>query len=163
MTSLTERNNIISLVADSIAAGARQRQCCTVIELSERTLQRWQRDAQGEIALGDQRPARVQTPKNALTPEERQQILTVANSEEFADLPPSQIVPCLLDQARYIASESSFYRVLRTAKQLAHRGKERPAQTRNKPRALCATKPNQLFSWDITYLPTQVKGIHYYL
>jgi putative transposase len=163
MTSLTERNNIISLVADSIAAGARQRLCCTVIELSARTLQRWQRDAQGEIALGDQRPSRIQTPQNALTPEERQQILTVANSEQFGHLPPSQIVPCLLDQACYIASESSFYRVLRAAKQLAHRGKERPAQARNKPRALCATEPNQLFSWDITYLPTHVKGIHYYL
>lgn len=45
MTSLTERNNIISLVTDGIAAGARQRQCCKTIELSERTLQRWQRDA----------------------------------------------------------------------------------------------------------------------
>ena len=163
MTSLTERNDIISLVANGIAAGARQRQCCTVIELSERTLQRWQRDANSENSLGDQRPGRIQIPKNALTPEEREQILTVANSEEFAHLPPSQIVPCLLDQACYIASESSFYRVLRTAKQLAHRGKERPAQARSKPRALCATKPNQLFSWDITYLPTQIKGIHYYL
>lgn len=163
MTSLTARNNILSLVADSIAAGARQRQCCSVIELSERTLQRWQCDARSEDKLGDRRPVRIQTPKNALTPTERQQILTIANSEEFGHLPPSQIVPCLLDQACYIASESSFYRVLRAAKQLAHRGKERPAQTRSKPRALCATKPNQLFSWDITYLPTHVKGIHYYL
>lgn len=163
MTSLTARNNIISLVADSITAGARQRQCCNVIELSERTLQRWQRDAQAKIAQGDRRPARIQAPKNALTPAERQQILIVANSEEFGHLPPSQIVPCLLDQACYIASESSFYRVLRAAKQLAHRSKERPAQARSKPRALCATKPNQLFSWDITYLPTQVKGMHYYL
>lgn len=163
MTSLTERNNIMSLVADGIAAGARQRQCCIVIDLSERTLQRWQRDAQAKIAQGDRRPARIQAPKNALTPAERQQILTVANSEEFGHLPPSQIVPRLLDQACYIASESSFYRVLRAAKQLAHRGKERPAQARSKPRALCAAKPNQLFSWDITYLPTQVKGIHYYL
>ena len=68
MTSLTERNNIISLVADSIAAGARQRHSCTVIELSERTLQRCQRDANSENGLGDQRPGRIQTPKNALTP-----------------------------------------------------------------------------------------------
>jgi putative transposase len=153
----------MSLVADSIAAGARQRQCCKVIALSERTLQRWHRDANSEDKLGDQRSIRIQTPKNALTPVERQQILTIANSEEFGHLPPSQIVPRLIDQACYIASESSFYRVLRTAKQLAHRGKERPAQARSKPRALCAIKPNQLFSWDITYLPTQVKGIHYYL
>ena len=163
MTSLTERNNIISLVADSIDAGARQRQCCKTIELSERTLQRWQSDANSESCLGDRRPSRIQIPKNALTPAERERILTVANLAEFAHLSPSQIVPCLLDQACYIASESSFYRVLRAAKQLAHRGKERPAQARRKPRALCATEPNQLFSWDITYLPTHIKGIHYYL
>lgn len=163
MTSLTARNKLISLVADSIGAGARQRQCCKTIELSERTLQRWQRDANSENSLGDLRQSRIQIPKNALTPAEREQILKVANSAEFGHLPPSQIVPRLLDQACYIASESSFYRVLKAAKQLAHRGKERPAQARRKPRALCATKPNQLFSWDITYLATQIKGIHYYL
>lgn len=163
MTSLTERNYIITLVTESISAGARQQQSCKVIDLSERTLQRWQRDAQAEISLGDQRPIRIQAPKNALTSGERQALLVVANSEEFGHLPPTQIVPRLLDQGHYLASESSFYRVLRDAKQLAHRGKERPAQTRNKPRALCATAPNQLFSWDITYLPTAVTGIYYYL
>lgn len=163
MTSLTERNNIMTMVAESIAAGARQRQSCAVIDLSERTLQRWQRAGTSANSQGDQRPIRIQTPRNALTPAECKHILTIANSEEFGHLPPSQIVPRLLDQACYIASESSFYRVLRAAKQLAHRGKERPVQVRSKPRALRATKPHQLFSWDITYLPTQVKGIHYYL
>ena len=43
------------------------------------------------------------------------------------------------------------------------RGAERPAQKRHKPRALCATAPHELFSWDITYLPTQVKGNYFYL
>ena len=47
--------------------------------------------------------------------------------------------------------------------QLGHRGAERPAQRRHKLRALSATMPNELFSWDITYLPTQVKGIYFYL
>jgi putative transposase len=56
-----------------------------------------------------------------------------------------------------------MYRVLRAHKQLRHRGAERPRQQRNKPRALCATAPNQLFSWDITYLPTLVTGIYFYL
>lgn len=87
----------------------------------------------------------------------------VANSEEFAHLAPSQIVPRLADQGQYIASESSFYRVLRAASQLQHRGSERPRQQRSKPRALCATAPNQLFSWDITYLPTLVIGVYFYL
>jgi transposase InsO family protein len=163
MTTLTVRKQIIAWVNESIVSGARQERACAAINLSERTLQRWQADAQREVQRGDQRPARIQTPKNKLTAAECEQLLAVANSDEFAHLPPSQIVPRLADQGCYIASESSFYRVLRAAKQLKHRGSERPAHTRSKPRALCATAPNELFSWDITYLPTQVRGIYYYL
>jgi transposase InsO family protein len=163
MTTLTVRNEITALINESIVSGARQERACAAINLSERTLQRWQADAQREVQRGDQRPARIQTPKNQLTAAECEQLLAVANSDEFAHLPPSQIVPRLADQGCYIASESSFYRVLKAAKQLKHRGSERPAHTRSKPRALCATAPNELFSWDITYLPTQIRGIFYYL
>ena len=76
---------------------------------------------------------------------------------------PARIVPPLADRGQYIASESTFYRVLKAESQLQHRGAERPKQQRSKPRALCATAPNQLFSWDITYLPTRVIGIYFYL
>jgi len=79
-----------------------------------------------------------------------------------AHLPPSQIVPSLADQGRYIASESSFYRVLRESDQLAHRGKAKPA-TRQRPKPLQGDAPNQLWSWDITYLATTVKGVFFYL
>ncbi len=88
----------------------------------------------------------------------------MANSAEFGHLPPSQIVPRLADQQRYIASESTFYRVLREEDQLAHRRSERPAQhTQQAARSLCADAPNQLYSWDITYLPTTVRGQYFYL
>lgn len=159
MTSLTERGQIMALVSEAIVAGARQDRACAAICLSRRTLQRWQRDQ----SRGDQRPVRVQTPKNKLDPLERECLLAVANSAEFGHLPPSQIVPRLADRGQYLASESTFYRVLRAENQCQHRGAERPAQKRHKPRALCATAPDQLFSWDITYLPTQVKGIYFYL
>jgi putative transposase len=159
MTTLTQRSQAITLVNDAIAAGARQDRACGAISLSERTLQRWQRDQ----CRGDQRPMRVQAPKNRLSESERQTVLAVANSEEFAHLAPSQIVPRLADQGQYIASESSFYRVLKAASQLRHRGPERPRNKRSKPRALSASAPNQLFSWDITYLPTLVTGIYFYL
>ncbi len=75
---------------------------------------------------------------------------------KFGHLPPSQIVPRLANQQRYVGSESTFYRVLRAENQLAHRRSERVAHKRSKPRAVCATEPDQLFSWDITYLPTTV-------
>ena len=90
-------------------------------------------------------------------------MLAVANSEEFGHLAPSQIVPRLADRGQYIASEWIFYRVLRAERQLRHRGAQRPGQPRSKPRALRATAPRQLFSWDITYLPTRVMGRYFYL
>ena len=98
-----------------------------------------------------------------LSTSECQALLVVANSDEFAHLAPSQIVPRLADQGQYIASESSFYRVLKAASQLQRRGPPRPRQKRSKPRALSASAPNQLHSWDITYLPTLVTGIYFYL
>ncbi len=163
MTSLTERTQLIAMVEESLNAGARLSTACDIIDLAPRSYQRWKNDMLSDAPAGDLRPARIQTPRNALTPEERQEILSIANSDDYAALSPSQIVPRLADKGCYIASESSFYRVLRTEKQLAHRGKDRARTVRSKPRALCATAPQQLFSWDITYLPTEVKGVYFYL
>jgi transposase InsO family protein len=124
-------------------------------------LQRWKNGQAG--GCGDRRPARVQTPRNRLSELERQRLLAIANSAEFGHLPPGQIVPRLVDRGQYVACESTFYRVLKAENQLRHRRAERPPKPRSKPRALCATAPAELFSWDITYLPTQVKGIYFYL
>jgi len=87
----------------------------------------------------------------------------VANSEEFGHLSPSQIVPIRADLGQYVASEATFYRVLKEASQLAHRGAERPAQKRHKPRTRSATEPNERLNWDITYLPAPIKEIYFYL
>lgn len=161
MTSLSERDQVITMVAEAVNSGARQERACEAISLSERTLQRWQNDQ--AAGSGDRRPARIQTPKNQLSDSERKRVLAIANSPEFGHLPPSQIVPRLVDQGEYVASESTFYRVLKAENQLKHRGAEKPSKPRSKPRALRATAPAQLFSWDITYLPTQIKGIYFYL
>jgi putative transposase len=160
MTAHEERKQVIGLLNEAITAGARQAQACEVLGLSERTLQRWQT---GETIHCDQRARRDFQPPHKLTERERAEVLAIANSDEFGYLPPSQIVPRLADQGRFIASESTFYRVLRAENQLIHRRSERPAQTRTKPRALCATAPNQLYSWDITYLPSAIRGQFFYL
>ncbi len=160
MALLNERQQVIVLLEEAVTAGARQHQACKVLGLSARTLQRWQA---GEAVSDDKRPQRDYQPPHKLTEIERAEVLTVANSAEFGHLPPSQIVPRLADQGRYLASESTFYRLLHEADQLKHRRSERPAQTRTKPRAVCATAPNQLYSWDITYLPTCIKGQYFYL
>jgi transposase InsO family protein len=160
MTTHEERNQVLVLLYESVTAGARRAKACEVLGLSERTLQRWQTD--GTVHC-DQRPLRDYQPPHKLTAIERAKVLAVANSDEFGHLPPSQIVPRLADQGSYLASESTFYRILREEKQLAHRRSERPAQTRTKPRAVCATAPNQLYSWDITYLPSLIRGQFFYL
>lgn len=97
-----------------------------------------------------------------MTEKERKEILEIANSPEYASKPPSQIVPDLADKGFYIASESSFYRILKEEKQLAHRGKAK-APSKRRPKEMEANGPNQVWSWDITYLATTVKGLYFYL
>ena len=160
MTSHEERQQVIVLVNESVVAGARQAKACEVLGLSERTLQRWRTS---DSVRCDQRSLRQYQPSHKLTAIERAEVLAIANSDEFGHLPPSQIVPRLADQGCYVASESTFYRILRDEKQLTHRHSERPPQTRTKPRAICATAPNQLYSWDITYLPSVIRGQFFYL
>jgi len=98
-----------------------------------------------------------------LSEAEVQEILQIANSKRYRDLPPSKIVPLLADNNIYIASESSFYRVLKAKKQLSHRSRTKVPNPHSSRKPLIATRPNQIWSWDITYLPTQVKGVYYYL
>jgi transposase InsO family protein len=87
----------------------------------------------------------------------------VCHSKEFASLPPSQIVPRLADQGRYIASESSFYRVLRAEGQQHHRGRAKPPVPRKPPTSYRAAGPCQVWTWDITWLPGPIAGMFFYL
>jgi len=105
--------------------------------------------------------AKRAAPAHKLSDEERARVLELANSEEFASLPPSQIVPALADRGVYVASESTFYRILRGASQQHHRGRSRKPITRPISTHR-ATGPNQLWSWDITWLPSSIKGQYFY-
>ena len=146
------------MVDDAVAAGARLSKTCDAVGLSARTVQRWRHNhVDGRKAAGQKRPA-----ANKLTQQERDHIIAICNQGQFASMSPNQIVPALADQGVYVASESSFYRVLRAADQLKPRGKAKPA-THKRPQAIAASGPNQLWSWDITYLPTTVRGIFFYL
>ena len=163
MSSLAQRQVLLALLAEACDAGSRLRPACAQIGLSERTVQRWQRPAAGDD--GDLRAStkRVATaPPNRLSDTERQAALALLNSEEFKDLAPSQIVPRLADQGRFVASESTLYRLLRGAGQLTHRRGERAPQPRSRPRALVACRPDQIYCWDISYLPTEVRGSYFY-
>ncbi len=159
MIPLPQRQQIVQWVEEASAAGARCHKACELLGIAPRTLQRWRQ--YGEL-LDDARSTRNYVPANKLSDQEREQIVAVANSVEFAHLPPSQIVPQLADRGEYIASESTFYRVLREAGQLQHRQASRPA-TAHKPKPLEARAPNQVYSWDITYLKTTIRGNFLYL
>lgn len=152
---------MIELIDEACNSGARLQPACAVLEVTARTVQRWR---QGGIVNADKRQqaAQQRCPANKLSERERKHLLTVINQPEFAHLPPNQIVPELADQGIYLASESTFYRVMREAGQLAHRGKAKPP-THQRPAPLQASAPNQLWSWDITYLKSTVKGQYFYL
>lgn len=155
----SERAEIIEFINEARSSGARQTKACEVIGISAKTLQRWEQPDNEQ----DGRIEAKHEPKNKLSELERQRVLKVANDAEFAHLAPTQIVPKLADQGRYIASESSFYRILNDHHQLKHRDKNKPARKVTKPEAFTATAPNQIYTWDITYLPSRVKGIFFYL
>ena len=166
MSTLAQRASLLQLIDDACRAGARLHKACAVIGLAARTVQRWVDAGKNALYVGDRRTPdqRIHNcPPNKLSDAEREVALGVLNSAEFKDLPPSQIVPRLADQGRYVASESTLYRLLRQVGQLAHRRVERVPQKRSKPRALVATRPDQIYCWDITYLPTQVRGLFFYL
>ena len=148
-----ERVQAITLIQEAQIHGARKHKA------SLRTLERWEKPQGSE----DKRHGAVRPPHpRQLSGEERRTILATVNDTIYCDLPPSKIVPLLADEGRYIASESTIYRILRDEKQLAHRQKSKPA-TRHKPTAYTASAPNTVWSWDISYLPTLVQGLYFYL
>ena len=160
MTSVPERQQIVEWISEARNAGARLQFACAEAGLTPRTLQRWMH--QGE-ATADGRTTVTRQPSNKLSDEERTTILNLCASEAYASLPPSQIVPRLADQGVYVASESTMYRILKAAGQLHRRGRARPPRRVPMPTSHRAEGPNQVWSWDITYLPSTVKGQYWYL
>ncbi len=148
---------ILALLDEAVSAGALLSRACSVLGLSERTIQRWRQQGGGE----DRRHGPKSEPPNKLSPEDRHRVLQLVNSPEFCDLSPNQIVPRLADREIYVASESTIYRILREEDQLAHRQRSRPPAKR--PREQVATGPNQVWSWDITYLRGPVRGHFFFL
>lgn len=131
---------ILGWLDEAQTAGARLAPACHEVGLDARTVQRWRARGSG----GDDRRRGPKTEvHNKLTAAERQEVIDVANSTEFRDLSPKQIVPLPADQKRYVASESTFHRILRAEKLLAHRGRAKPPMARP-PREHRATAPGQV-------------------
>ncbi len=150
---------IIDLVGQAQASGARLSRACDLLGISARTVERWREDRQ----VGDRRCGPRHRPSNALAPIEEAQVVTVLTSSRYAGLSPKQVVPQLADEGLYLASESTMYRLqrrhgLRTKRRTTARTHVTRAATVHQ-----AAGPNQVWSWDITWLPTTVRGAYLYL
>jgi putative transposase len=164
MIGLEDRQALARDIDVAHGAGARLRPACQTAGIELRTLQRWK--AQEGLMAGDGRPHAVRPlPSHALSQSERAQLLAVANEPRFAAVPPARIVPMLADEGVYLASESSFTRVLRAHGQSRHRGRAKTPKAGRPPTTHIATAPRQVWCWDMTYLPALVLGrwFHLYL
>lgn len=130
---------------------------CEVLEISPRTFSRWKEYPQGDCRKG----APKQVPRK-LSETEYQSIVDICCSDTYKDCNPHEIVASLLDTGTYIASVSSFYRVLKAEGLLHYRSNSRKGIKKSAPPELQATGPHQVFSWDITYMKSPVRGIYFY-
>jgi putative transposase len=161
MTRPEDRQTLITHIAQARAAGARLKPACAQAGIDARTLQRW-KSGDG-LAWGDRRPAADHpVPPHALSEAERAKIVAVSNEPRFATTPPARIVPALADEGIYLASEASFHRVLRAHGQMNRRGRARPPQTLRPPTTHIATRPGEVWCWDVTFLPAQIQGCWFY-
>lgn len=162
MTRLEDRQTLLGTIREAQDAGARLAPACAVAGIDARTVQRWQN--KHRLVRGDGRPdATHPRPGHALTEAERARIVAVANEPRFAETPPARIVPALADEGTYIASESSFHRVLREHGQMNRRGRARPPRANRPPSTHIATRPGEVWCWDMTFLPALVQGQWFYL
>jgi transposase InsO family protein len=145
---------ILAALGEAQTTGARLHAACGVIGISARTIERWR----GQPGTDDRRCGPRRRPRNALTSAEEAQLLAVMMSARYGNVPPKQLVPRLADQGMYLASESTMYRLQKRVGLGAHR---RPVLRTHVTRGATvhrATRSNQLWSWDITYLPTAIRG-----
>ncbi|MDR7080010.1 transposase [Neobacillus niacini] len=145
MISPSDRALAVELIQEVSQNGARLAPACKELDISVRTYERWV--SEGGVKE-DQRPIVPRPePKSKLTIAEKQEMLEILKMEEFANLPPTQIVPKLADQCIYIASESSFYCVIREQNMQHHRGRSKRPE-RKLPESICNSSKSSL---DIGY------------
>ena len=162
MIGLEDRRSLAKDIATANTAGARLHLACNTAGINVRTLQRWK--ASNALVGGDGRPGAVRpTPSHALSEQERIKLLQVANEPRFSAVPPARIVPMLADEGIYLASESSFSRVLRAHGQTTHRGRAKAPKAVRPPTTHVAREPRQVWCWDMTYLPAIVMGRWFHL
>jgi len=156
------------MMSELIETGISKREACRSTNTSRASWYRWRVSStlatknKSLRVASDFRIVRSGLQPNALSAAERETILALCNSERFCNSAPRTIWATLIDEDRYLASPSTFYRILRDAGQLQERRAIATHPTRVKPELMTAT-PNQLWTWDITKLPGPAKWTWYSL
>ena len=163
MISGSDRLNALELIDEAVANGASFDRAAELIGIDVRTYYRWKQKLRDTGSIEDLRPSiKHSVPINKLSDNERELILEIINSAKFRDKSPTEIVHTLLDECIYICSESTIYRILHEEDLCKHRSRSAPPTHRAIP-THSASGPNQVWMWDITYIPGPIKGEFFYL
>lgn len=146
-------------MTEAIKDGADPKKACDDVGINVRTFSRWKKENNRK----DKRKGAEKKVYGAFTKEEEEKVLSVCNEKEYRNHNPKIIVPMLADKGIWVASERTMYRILKKHGQLTHRGKSKKPKMVKKPETQTITGPGQLWSWDITYIKRDIKGLYFYL
>jgi putative transposase len=154
---------ILAVIKTSQQHGVSVRRSCVILVIEPRRIVRWQQQARQGQSLANRTPG-PQEPLHRMLPEEIDQIVAMAKSQEYVDLSHRILAVTACDQGFFQASFSTVYRVLKEQNMMTARGPGGAHNGNSKaPVRKDLTGPNQRWCWDISYLMTFQKGIYLYL
>ena len=164
MISDQDRREAYELITEAVNNGASLPKACQCLGLTDRTFRNWRKQITEGKELKDGRQDRSNfKPRNALSEEERKTLIERLTRPDVVDLSYAQAFWTLLDKGEYYGSLSTIYRVMKDAGLNARRDGTRQGVKRHKPTSFEATGPNQVWTWDITYLrDARYKGKFFY-
>jgi putative transposase len=154
---------ILAVIETSQQQGVSVRRSCVILVIDHRRIVRWQERARQGRGLANLTPG-PKEPLHRVLPEEIDQIVALAKSQEYVDLSHRILAVTAWDKGLFQASFSTVYRVLKEQNLMSARGPGGAHNGHSKaPVRKDLSGPNQRWCWDISYLMTFQKGVYLYL